>query len=111
MVMVDNQQVGGVMLQKLTDEVEVKTFVKRVHCPNKDCTGVLEFDSKTRTERGVHGGPLEYRHRCTRCDVGAWLRATYPQVRYEVVAAAETPQLPISRKRVPVNTDTPSVVE
>lgn len=83
------------MLDKLTDTVEVRTFLDRVHCPNPGCIGLLESDGHTRTEGNVHGGKIEYRHRCQKCEVGYWLKAAYPKVRYEQI----TPDEPVAIKR------------
>lgn len=73
----------------MLEVVEVKTYLQRVRCPNKDCdTGRLEFDGKERSIDMVHGGPKEFRHLCDTCGIRAWIKEQYPKVRYELV---ETP--------------------
>lgn len=83
------------MIDKLLEEVRVETFLLRVRCPNRECEGVLEHDGKTRTENGVHGGKLEYRHRCSACSAGYWLAKSYPQLTHKAVAA----EVPVKKER------------
>ncbi len=73
------------MFDKMVVETRVETYLKRLRCPNKTCQGTLEADGKTRNEGGVHGGPIEHRHKCTNCELGIWAKSAYPQVRYSTV--------------------------
>jgi hypothetical protein len=90
-------------IDRLIERVEVKTYVHRLCCPNEECDGVLEFDGKERAKDGKHGGPPEYRHKCTKCEVGYWVKDQYPQLKYELVPGAEPeqvnpePKIPIKR--------------
>jgi hypothetical protein len=82
------------MLDKLTSTVEVKTLMVSVRCPNNQCVGVLKADGKERTENGIHGGRVQYRHACEACSAGYWLNERYPKIKYEPV---ETAALPIKK--------------
>lgn len=101
----------------LIEAVEVRTFLLRMHCPNKKCDGLLEHDGGTRTENGIHGGPLEYRHICSKCRAGAWLRSEYPKVRYELeeeeeqAPAAPEPRLAVKKEAQPDVSNLPSTEE
>lgn len=81
--------------EKLSEKVEVRTFLTQIHCPNKSCGEVLSNDGGTRNVDGLHGGPLEYRHRCGKCGAGYWLKSVYPKVSYEPI---KTGRQPMSRE-------------
>lgn len=73
------------LTEKLSEKLEVRTFLTYVHCPNKTCRARLTHDNGTRTVGGLHGGELEYRHRCEKCGAGYWLKSAYPKVSYEPI--------------------------
>ena len=73
------------MIEKLTEEVEVRTFLVNVNCPNPNCSGKLASDGMMRNKDGQHGGKLEYRHACGTCRAGYWLPEVYPKYRYEPI--------------------------
>lgn len=73
------------MVDKLTETVEVRTFMVRIHCPNPPCHGILTFDGKERSENGLHGGKPEYRHRCNTCETGYWLKEKFPKIKHEPI--------------------------
>lgn len=77
-------------LEKLLETVKVDTFLQRLRCPNPDCTGLLENDGGQRQKDGMHGGALEYRHKCSACAAGMWITGDkYPRVRYELSTELE----------------------
>lgn len=80
------------MIEKLRETVKVETYLTRVRCPNKECVGSLVFDGKSRTEGMLHGGTPEYRHRCSTCNLGAWLGEQYPKVSYRDVPVVQVSQ-------------------
>lgn len=74
------------MVDKLTETVEVRTFMIRIHCPNPPCPGLLTFDGRERAENMHHGGKPEYRHRCDTCETGYWLKDKFPKIKHEPIA-------------------------
>lgn len=87
------------MDEKLIERVKVEVQLLRVKCPNPECSGVLEFDGKSRTKDGVHGGTPEYRHRCNTCTTGYWIAEQYPKVHYELGEVIQEPEPPPPPKR------------
>ena len=77
------------MMDKLLETVPVQVYLQRLRCPNQECDGVLEFDGKQRTQNGIHGGTLEFRHHCTGCPSGVWVEDKYPKVQYEIIEEEE----------------------
>ena len=73
-------------LTNMLETVQVHTYMQRLHCHNKECTGLLEADGKSRAENGIHGGPQEFRHTCTVCPAAMWIKGTsYPTLKYELI--------------------------
>ena len=69
------------MLDKLLEAVPVRVYLLRVHCPNTSCDGVLQVTNKTRNETGE----TEYRHACSKCGAGYWLKDQYPKTKFEPI--------------------------
>ena len=88
------------IIEQLVETTRVDTFIQRLRCLNSECTGRLEHDEKTRTENGMHGGPLEYRHICTKCGAGIWIRTTFPKMKYQEVVVEEVEDVkPVARTK------------
>lgn len=64
-------------------EIPEPVDVIRINAVHDECGGVFEHDGAQRARKAPLGpNGIEYRHRCTACNAGAWYVSAYPRVDY-----------------------------
>lgn len=83
-------------------EYQALTFVTAARCnvplpgAAHGCTGEMNSDGHTRTQRGTPD--IEHRHRCSDCKRFEWLPRAYPSIRYESVQKPQVTPYALQQK-------------